>query len=393
VPGSGVSVQALCTATCIALNCTGHSVQATSIDTTRCQCWNPVPMNENTQITKPNRTQQFRSPRQHPALADTQPMRRTPGPPYASSPLSPAPANITRSGRSCSPVLLAILLCVVAALSGLAIGGYAVSAWVPSQARVNILILGVDRRPGQGYVVRTDTMILAAILPSGPNIALLSIPRDLYVEIPKYGQNRINTAHFWGESEAAGTGPMLAIETVQSNFGVPVHHYVRIDFDGFRAVIDAVGGIDIVVDQAIVDDGYPSENYRTIYIEIPAGLQHMDGETALRYARSRHGSSDFGRIERQQRILVALATRLLEPEVWTNLPAVYKAAEQHVDTDMTAGDIAQLIPVLWKVHPESIEHRVIDRQMTQPWTTPTGGAVLLPKWDQINPLVQQLFTP
>ena len=84
---------------------------------------------------------------------------------------------------------------------------------------------------------------------------------------------------------------------------------------------------------------------------------------------------------------------MLEPEAWAKLPAVYESVTQHVDTDMTASDVALLAPVLWKLQPELIEHRAIDRQMTQPWTTPTGGAVLLPKWDRINPLVQKLFAP
>jgi anionic cell wall polymer biosynthesis LytR-Cps2A-Psr (LCP) family protein len=183
------------------------------------------------------------------------------------------------------------------------------------------------------------------------------------------------------------------MQTVEHNFGVPVHHYVRVDFEGFRAVVDAVGGIDVVVEEPIVDNAYPTEDYGTMRIEIPAGPQHMDGETALRYARSRHGSSDFDRAKRQQQILTALARRLLAPEVWPELPAVYRVMMDNVDTDLTIDDLLLLAPTLYRVGPDGIEHHVIGREMTESWTTPTGGAVLLPRWEAISPLVQELFTP
>lgn len=259
--------------------------------------------------------------------------------------------------------------------------------------RMTILLLGLDRRPNEGYVTRSDTMILMTIYPPGPRVALLSIPRDLYVNVPGYGENRINTAHFWGENEAPGGGPALALQTVSQSFGVPVDHYVRLDFDGFRAIVDAVGGIDVVVEQPIVDDAYPTDDYGITHIEIPAGPQHMDGETALRYARSRHGASDFERAERQQQIITALARRLVEPATWPRLPAVYRAVSDHVDTDLTVGEVLLLAPTLYRVGAEGIERHAITREMTEPWTTPSGSAVLLPRWDMIHPLIQELFTP
>jgi len=274
-----------------------------------------------------------------------------------------------------------------------AVVGYAFWQWTATLPRTNILVLGLDRRPGQGYVTRSDTLILATVYPPGPRAALLSIPRDLYVEIPTYGANRINTAHFWGENETEGSGPALAMQTVAQNFGVPVHHYVRLDFDTFRAIVDSVGGVDVIVEKPIVDDAYPTNDYGVIHIEIPAGPQHMDGETALRYARSRHGSSDFDRARRQQQILLALAHRLIDPEMWPHLPAIYQVVMGNVDTDLTTWDLLLLAPTLYRVGADGIEHRVIGPEMTDPWTTPTGGAVLLPRWEAINPLLQELFTP
>jgi LCP family protein required for cell wall assembly len=284
--------------------------------------------------------------------------------------------------------VLVIVFAVVVTASA-----YYLLNWITNQPRTNVLVMGIDRRPNEGTVVRSDTMMLVTAYPPDPAMALLSIPRDLYVDIPGYGSDRINTAHFWGENEGEGNGLDLAMETVALNFRVPVHHYVRVDFDGFRAVIDAVGGIDITVEEAIVDEEYPTEDYGTIRIEIPAGDHHMDGETALRYARSRHGSSDFDRAARQQQVLAALAQRMLLPEIWPSLPNVYLVIRAHVDTDLTAADMIVLAAAVARIGPEGIGLHMIDQEMTQPWTTPSGGAVLLPRWELINPLVQDLFTP
>jgi anionic cell wall polymer biosynthesis LytR-Cps2A-Psr (LCP) family protein len=181
------------------------------------------------------------------------------------------------------------------------------------------------------------------------------------------------------------------METVAGSFDVPVHGYVRLDFDGFRAMVDAVGGIDVMVEEGIVDDAYPAEDYGTRRIEIPAGLQHMDGETALRYVRSRHGSSDFDRAARQQQVVIALARRLSNPVNWPRLLAMMRAVIEHVDTDVGLGGLIQLAVTGLRVGPDGMEHHVIDRDMTRPWTTPTGGAVLLPRWEAIDPLVEDVF--
>jgi LCP family protein required for cell wall assembly len=295
-----------------------------------------------------------------------------------------------RRGFCLSPFVLAVFIMVLSC-GCLGLGG--IWASQVARPRTNVLILGLDRRPEQGNVVRSDVLMLLTAYPQGPQLGLLSIPRDLYVDIPAHGQSRINTAHFWGERERPGGGPALAMETVAANFGVPVHRYVRVDFDAFRAVVDAVGGIEVVVEERIVDNAYPTEDYGTMRIEIPAGRQRMDGERALRYVRSRHGASDFERAERQQKVMIALAQRLAAPMSWPRLPAVFWAVAEHVETNLGPVDLVQLSLAALRVGPDGIEHHVIDRDMTRPWTTPTGGAVLLPRWDAINPLVESVFAP
>ena len=308
----------------------------------------------------------------------------------ATAGLPPSGTEKRRRGCCLSPFLLAVLVTLVSC------GFLAVASGGLSQAvlpRTNVLILGLDRRPQQGYVVRSDVMMLATADAGQPYVGLLSIPRDLYVEIPGYGQSRINAAHVWGERNEPGGGPELAMETVAEAFGVPVQHYVRVDFDAFVAVVDAVGGIEVVVEEAIVDNAYPTEDYGTTRIEIPGGPQRMDGQLALQYVRSRHGSSDFERAERQQQVIVALMRRLAAPHTWPRLPAVARAVWEHVDTDLGPMGMVQLSLTALRVGPEGMEHQVIDRDLTRPWTTPTGGAVLLPRWDLINPLVERMFSP
>ena len=300
------------------------------------------------------------------------------------------PLNRRRTRSCLSPFLLAVGILLLSC-SCLILAGF----WLPQAGglRTNVLVLGLDRRPEQGYTVRSDVLMLVTADPQRPQLALLSIPRDLYVDIPRYGQSRINTAHFWGEREETGGGPDLAMETVATVFRVPVERYVRVDFDAFRAVVDAVGGIDVVVEERIVDNAYPTEDYGTMRIEIPAGPQHMDGERALQYVRTRHASSDFERAERQQKVIAALAQKALAPETWPRLPAVLAALAQHVDTNLGPVDVLQLSVAALQVGPEGIERHVIDSDMTRPWTTPTGGAVLLPRWELIDPLVERVFAP
>ena len=259
--------------------------------------------------------------------------------------------------------------------------------------RATVLVLGLDRRPEQGYVVRSDVLMLVTANPRAPQLGLLSIPRDLYVEIPGYGESRINTAHFWGERDEPGGGPDLAMRTVAETFGVPVDRYVRVDFDAFSAVVDAAGGVEVVVEERIVDHAYPTEDYGTTRIEIPAGRQRMGGERALQYVRSRHGSSDFDRAERQQQVMRALVQQLSAPTNWPRLPAVVAAALQHVETNLGPVGMLQLGSAALRVGPDGIDQVVIDSEMTRPWTTPTGGAVLLPRWDEIDPVVERMFRP
>lgn len=258
--------------------------------------------------------------------------------------------------------------------------------------RTNILLLGLDRRPGDTtFVSRTDTVILATVFPSNDYLGMLSIPRDLWVTLPDGSANRINTAHFFAEANAPGSGAIAAMQTVQANFGVEVHRYVRIDFAGFVRIVNAVGGIDVEVPNALRDAEYPTYDYGTMTVEFAAGPQHMEGERALAYARIRHGSSDFQRAARQQQVIQAFIARLRQPSAWGRLPALLAAVNASLDTDLTPLEVVRLAPTLWQVGPANIERRVLEGAMVEPYTTEGGASVQLPVWENINPLLLEMF--
>jgi LCP family protein required for cell wall assembly len=257
--------------------------------------------------------------------------------------------------------------------------------------RTNVLILGLDRRPEEGNAVRADAIMVITADPQEPALGLLSIPRDLYLTIPGQGENRINTAHVFAELEEPGSGPARTAATITRNFGIPIDGWIRLDFQGLVAMIDAVGGVQIDVPGAIVDTAYPTEDYGTMTIEIPAGRQRMDGERALQFARTRHAGSDFDRAARQQQLVQALIAKLLRPGTWPRLPAVWKAFNRSIDRQLGLLDLVRLGIAVLRVGPENLERLVIDDELVTPFATEAGAAVLAPRWELIRPRVEALF--
>jgi LCP family protein required for cell wall assembly len=265
-----------------------------------------------------------------------------------------------------------------------------------TQPPTNVLFFDIYAQPEEGHAVRSDTMILVMLYPSDPRIVLLSIPYNLYVEIPGLGPDRVANAHFWGElcgaeMQAEDFGPVFTAQTVAQNFGVPVYHYMRADYDGFPFIVDMIGGIDIVVKEPLVDHPYPSDPPGTELIEIPAGPQHMNGMIALHYARSRYYSADSDRFERQKQILIAMAGRMFGSREWRKLPNITQIVVDSIDTDLTVTEMMLLVPTLLRVGVDGIEYYEINQEMTMPGTAPNGEQVLLPRWEVIHPLMQELF--
>jgi polyisoprenyl-teichoic acid--peptidoglycan teichoic acid transferase len=268
--------------------------------------------------------------------------------------------------------------------------------------RVTVLLMGIDYRAGatceaQGTAFRTDSMMLATIDPVGMTAGLLSIPRDLWVTIPGYDENdTINTANFRGDAYAyPGGGPALAVKTVEYNLGVKVDFYVRMDFAAFEKIIDTLGGVDINNQEAINDPQYPDGacGFEPFYLS--AGPHHLDGHDALRYARTRHNSSDITRGERQQEVALATLRHIQDPVQWpaflAQAPSLYQALNDNVRTNLTLDQIIALALLVKNLPPEQIRHQVIDFKYVQLAQTANGRQVLQPWWDKIRGLRDSMF--
>lgn len=262
--------------------------------------------------------------------------------------------------------------------------------------QITIALLGVDDREGNyGKPTRTDAISLVNVRFTDRTASILSIPRDLYVPLPYLEaagilQDRINTAYLHGEVYGVeGGGPAEFKATVELNFGVRVHRYVMVNFGAFVALVDALGGIDLEVPKAIYDPMFPAEDgIHYELFELPAGLQHLDGATALKYARTRHQDDDYRRIQRQQAILLAIRDKIARPEVLPQIPALIQALSGSIRTDLTAEELAALACLGPQIDRAAITTHAITGAHIIPWTTPSGGRVSIPNRDAIAPLVE-----
>lgn len=264
--------------------------------------------------------------------------------------------------------------------------------------RVTILLLGIDQRCDESGPTHTDSMMLVTIDPMGLSAGVLSLPRDMWVEIPGFDVDRINQAHYYGEAyEYPGGGPALAVETVEAFLGVQIDYYAAVNFDAFIEVVNEIGGIDINVPEAIVDETYPDRCYGYDPFEIEAGDHHLEGEMALKYARTRATlGGDVDRAERQQKVVLAVREKVLSldmiPQLITKAPAIWQTLQNNVRTDMTLEEAVQLALLAQEIPRESIETAVIDYDYVEPATTPDGRQVLVPNRDYIRQLRNELFT-
>lgn len=205
--------------------------------------------------------------------------------------------------------------------------------------RLNVLLLGIDSRNEFADTQNTDTVILLSLDPREKTAAMLSIPRDTLVDIPGVGRDKINAAY--AHAGDARKGPELARRTVEAFLGIPIHSYAIIDFDAFRQTIESVGGVLIDVRRPLRDEEYPTADYGIERFELRAGPQLMDGDSALRYARSRHDSNDFTRARRQQAVIHALRERFALAGIF-RLPGIVERVGPLVRTNFDPGNILPL---------------------------------------------------
>lgn len=268
--------------------------------------------------------------------------------------------------------------------------------------RINFLLLGIGGAGHEGPDL-TDTIIMASLRPSDGRVAMLSIPRDLSVDIPGYGWRKINHANAFGEWETEGQGPILASQVVSNVTGQPIHYFVRVDFDGFIEFIDEIGGIDVYVERNFTDYSYPDGDNKYQVVSFEEGLQKMDGDAALKFVRSRHGTngeaSDFARSRRQQIVIAAVKNKILTPSVMLNpkkILSLYESVQKSVETNLTTREILLLANIALRVDADNIKNTVLDTGPSSSLyaTSIDGAYMILPRggtWDSVRAIASGMF--
>jgi LCP family protein required for cell wall assembly len=262
-----------------------------------------------------------------------------------------------------------------------------------SKDLVNLLLIGLDSTHNLG-AQNTDVIIVVVINKETKQVSMLSIPRDLWVYIPTYGWSRINIAHKIGHRTGyPGGGPGLLMETIRVNFGIPLDHWARVDFQGFTRAIDKLGGVDITVSCPINLRYMPPNSDQEEEMILEPGVYHMDGATALRYVRTRRDATDFDRARRQQQFLKAVWYQFKDAGLIPQIGALWTGLKDSLETDLDLGDILSLAPLALDIKPQRIRNRYIGPDQTRDWTNADGWRVLLPDYEKIQQVVASLYTP
>jgi LCP family protein required for cell wall assembly len=259
---------------------------------------------------------------------------------------------------------------------------------------VNFLLIGSDKRPGGSF--RTDTMVVVVLWPKNGQVSMISIPRDLWIYIPTVGMQRINTAYQSGEIYGyGGGGPGLLRDAIAYNLGIRIDHTAMVEFDGFRRIVDTLGGVDVPVacsytDWHLIDPSYDpyNENNWSLYT-VNAGVTHMDGDLALWYARSRQKSNDFDRGRRQQEVLRAIFARALSTDTLARIPQLYTDFSSTILTDLGLADLVKLALYAPHLSNPNIRSYYIRPPYVSDWITPGGADVLLPNQPALEQMLAQ----
>ena len=259
---------------------------------------------------------------------------------------------------------------------------------------MTIVAGGLDSR-GSDEPENTDVLMIARVHFDDYRVRAISIPRDLYLEIPGYGYDKITRAYDYGSKSDGGkfkAGAAAVRQTIEANFGVDTDGTVLTTFEGFAQIVDALGGVDVNNPYEVYDAEYPTADYGTKVIDFPAGENHLSGEEALEFARTRHQDGDDGRVMRQQLVLRALLDRARDPDVSGDLPQIVADNRDAVRTDL--GPSKQLAFAL--VAPNFSNDNITFTTLTEaglvyPDTAPNGAWIYSGVWDQIPAYVEDFL--
>lgn len=253
--------------------------------------------------------------------------------------------------------------------------------------RITVVAMGLTQRTTEP--ARTDTLLVMDIDPPNHRVSVLSVPRDLWVNIPGYGQGKLAIAYEVG-------GPRLAAYTLERELNIPVDYSIALTFGGFSKIVDAMGGVTVNVPQELKDPTYPClTGYAYCPIDIKPGTQHMDGATALEFVRERHAftQQDLARVQDQQAFVEAVKRTLISPTTWPRLPSVLDAVQRALITNLPLNDLpAVAVQYVLPLNHVSHSYINIDNGMVKPDWSQDGQSILVPTSTTVIPnLVHQLF--
>jgi len=322
-----------------------------------------------------------------PLATDTPASLTTPPPTRVQTPAAPT--------RTAAPAVVLIRPSVPAPTTTLP-APPATPVWPPSplDQTDNLLVMGVDYRPG-GADWRTDTIMVIAVDAPASRVGIVSIPRDLYVEIPGYGLGRINQADFIGETAGyAGGGQALLRRVISETLGIPTRHYVRIKMEGLVRLVDTLGGVTVVLDCPLYERT-PNDSSPNGVLDwsLPAGAVLLDGESAKKFATYRYATTDFGRAQRQQQLIWAIRDRALQVDILPRIPELWRAFADMFTTDLGLLDIVKLAGFGAALKPENVHGTVLGADVMEYYITPEGAWVLvIADHEGIAAKKAQLFT-
>ncbi|HVL23130.1 MAG TPA: LCP family protein [Thermomicrobiales bacterium] len=251
------------------------------------------------------------------------------------------------------------------------------------------LAAGIDTR-SKDEPENTDVLMVSRVNLDAGTVRTMSFPRDLLVEIPGVGFDKINRAYDYGSkanNHEWEAGVDLAVQTMELNFGLTIDGVATTNFKGFEAVVDALGGIEVNNPYDLRDTEYPTEDYGVKEIFYPAGVQTLNGEQALEFSRTRHQDGDDGRVMRQQLVLTALLEKAQDPATVKKLPQLVKAAKDAVTTNIPAEVQAELIAAVATIDLENVVWGTMTQYL---WgdTTSSGMWVYQGDWNTLPGYVQ-----
>ncbi|MDD3887467.1 MAG: LCP family protein [Patescibacteria group bacterium] len=279
------------------------------------------------------------------------------------------------------------------------------------EKRTNILLLGVGGEGHDGAML-TDTIIIFSIKyeDDKPRVALISIPRDLYVDLKNFGNTKINSIYALDKDSSPDSNRI--IKSIEDITGLPIHYYVQADFEGFKKAVDAIGGINVNVEHSFIDEEYPTDDFGYETISFEKGLNHMNGETALKYSRSRHGivtdgseayeANDSARAKRQQQILYASKEKAMS--LWTisnpkKINDLLGILGEHIRTNLELWEMLKLGELAKNIDSSDLKNHVLDDSpngLLYASTSPDGAFIFLPKtnnFTEIHHYCKNVFEP